>query len=201
MKTVKILALVVCITAAHMAHGQRYLEEAIPYRNTAVLRTVDGFVELAFTRRQYTGRAAPELVYHSYYRDSIYRTQGGYHGRPLHGRYLERYSDKSLKVLGSYSYGLRDGKWQYWDASGTLRKVSRWKEGKETGKFTVYNAQGQRQQRGYLRDGKFNGIVTTYHSGDSARRELRRYRAGQEIGLDQGSWLSWTYDKIRIWFL
>ncbi|MGK6353199.1 toxin-antitoxin system YwqK family antitoxin [Parapedobacter sp. DT-150] len=194
----------VCIMAsislAHEAKGQRYLEEAIPYRNTALLRTADGLIEVTFTQRDYIGRATPQLTYHSYYRDSIYHTQGGYHGHPLHGIYVERYANRSPKVLGRYAYGLRTGKWQHWDGNGVLRKVSRWKEGQETGAFALYNQSGKPQQRGYLRDGKFDGIVITSHSGDSVNREKKRYRKGEEVAMDEGSWLGRMYDRWRVWF-
>lgn len=178
--------------------GQRYLDEAIPYSNTAVIRTADGFIEAAFTQKEYVGKAAPTASYYSYYRDSIYTTQGGYHGQPLHGRYLERYAHNGLKVLGNYTYGQRDGKWQHWDDGGVLRKVSRWKEGKETGRFAIYDIAGNLKQRGYLVDGQFEGIVSTYQNTDStAHREQKRYRLGEAIAPDEGSWLLRARDWIR----
>lgn len=131
--------------------GQRYLEEAIPYRNHAVIRTDDSFIEVNFTQKVYTGKASPKNTYYSYYQDSIYATQGGYHGHPLHGSYIERHANKGLKAMGRYTYGLRSGTWQHWDENGILRKVSHWKEGKETGKFRIYDETGELQQRGYLR--------------------------------------------------
>ncbi|MEC3882035.1 toxin-antitoxin system YwqK family antitoxin [Parapedobacter sp. 10938] len=129
------------------AFCQRYLEEVIPYRHTATIRIDEGFIEVRFTRKEYIGKADPQRTYYSYYRDSIYTTQGGYHGYPLHGRYIERYGHKGLKVLGQYRYGLRVGKWQYWDEEGILRKVSHWKEGRETGRFAIYDEAGNLQQR------------------------------------------------------
>src|SRR3546814_9796302 len=81
------------------AFGQRYLEEAIPYRNAATIRTVDGFIEADFTRNSYIGAAEPQRIYYTYYRDSIYATQGGYHGYPLHGRYIDR---KSTRLNSSH---------------------------------------------------------------------------------------------------
>lgn len=183
------------------AYGQRYLEEAIPYRNSARIYTAEGFIEANFTSRTYIGKAQPQDVYYSYYRDRIYTTQGGYHGRPLHGMYTERYTDNSLKVMGKYQYGLKKGKWQYWDRSGVLRKVSRWKEGKETGKFAIYNESGKLQQRGYFHDGKFDGIVTTYHSVDSVGAEKRSYQKGVEVDTaNGGSWFGRTYDRVRAFF-
>ncbi|SEL95727.1 toxin-antitoxin system YwqK family antitoxin [Parapedobacter koreensis] len=187
-----------CLTAAQPVSGQRYLEEAIPYRNSALLRTGDGFIEAHFTRKAYMGSAEPQMAYHSYYRDSIYVTQGGYHGQPLHGKYLERYVDKGMKVLGDYAYGLKSGKWQYWDEQGMLRKVTHWKSGSETGKFSVYNENGRLQQQGYLKDGKFDGIVLTYPaSSDSLEYEKKRYRKGKEVGMGDGSWFGRMYDRVR----
>lgn len=183
------------------AFGQRYLEDAIPYQTSARIRTAEGFVEANFTRRSYLGKAQPQDVYYSYYRDSIYATQGGYHGRPLHGVYTERYDDNTLKVLGKYHYGLKKGKWQHWDRSGVLRKVSRWKEGKETGRFAIYGESGKLQQRGYFVGGKFDGVVTTYHSADSTGVEKRRYQNGVEIDPPNGgNWFGRTYDRVRAFF-
>ena len=140
------------------AFGQRYLEEAIPYRKTATIRTAAGFIEVNFTRKEYIGKASPQHIYYSYYRDSIYATQGGYHGYPLHGRYIERYPGKGLKVLGKYRYGLRVGKWQYWDDGGILHKVAHWRAGQETGRFSIYDDVGNLQQRGGWLAGLHNRI-------------------------------------------
>src|SRR3546814_18389961 len=130
------------------AVGERYLSEALPYLNASNSLTDYGFIEAVFTRNSYIGAAEPQRIYYTYYRDSIYATQGGYHGYPLHGRYIERYPGKGLKVLGHYRYGLRVGKWQYWDEKGVRRTVAHWKEGREPGRFAVYDEEGglQKQQ-------------------------------------------------------
>lgn len=180
------------------AFGQRYLEEVIPYRNEATIRTAAGFIEVGFTRKEYIGATGAERTYYSYYRDSVYATQGGYHGYPLHGRYIERYADKGLKVLGSYNYGLRHGKWHQWDENGVLRNVSHWKEGLETGRFAIYDTTGRLKQRGYLRHGKFNGIVSIYQQGDSTTsRDRMRYRRGKLVEPDGGNWLLQARDWVR----
>ena len=151
--------LIVTILCVSPAVGQRYLEEAIPYRQEATIRTATGFIEARFMRKEYIGTARPSDHYYSYYRDSVYTTQGGYHGYPLHGRYVERYPDKGLKVLGQYRYGLRVGKWQYWDEGGVLRKVSHWRAGQETGRFRIYDEAGELQQRGYLPSEMESGLL------------------------------------------
>ncbi|WP_257667127.1 toxin-antitoxin system YwqK family antitoxin [Parapedobacter tibetensis] len=196
------ILLIACSSACQQAYGQRYLEEAIPFRNEALLQTADGFIDVTFTHKEYRGTADPQTTYHSYYRDSIYHTQGGYHGHPLHGAYVERYPDKSLKVLGAYAYGLRTGKWQYWDNNGVLRKVSRWRDGKESGKFALYNEAGQLQQRGRLRDGNFDGIIKTVYQGDSSKvqSDKRRFHKGKEMAMDEGGWLGRMYDRVRALF-
>lgn len=183
------------------AFSQRYLEEAIPYRNSARIHTEEGFVEVHFTRHAYLGAAQPQDIYYSYYRDRIYATQGGYQGRPLHGMYTERYVDNSLKVLGQYRYGLKKGKWQYWDGNGVLRKASKWKEGKETGRFAMYTESGTLLQRGYLRDGKFEGIVSTYHPADSGGVEKHWYRNGLATDAEaSGGWFVRTYARVKALF-
>lgn len=182
------------------AHCQRHLEEAIPYRKQAMLRQEGGLVEVEYTRKAYEGIAADHHVYHCYYRDSIYRVRGGYHGHPLHGRYVERYADKTVKVMGRYRYGLKTGRWQYWDADGELRKRSNWREGVETGPFSVFGPEGQLQQTGYLRDGKMEGIAKIRHAGDSVGLVKKRYRNGGEIAMDAGSWFSRMLDRARLLF-
>lgn len=185
-----VLPFFLCIAGLGPVSGQRYLEEAIPYSNTAVIRSASGIIEASFTRKEYVGKAIPTAIHYSYYRDSIYATQGGYHGHPLHGKYVERYTHKGLKVLGRYTFGLRVGKWQYWDEGGVLRKVSRWKEGKETGRFAIYDMAGNLKQRGYLVDGQFEGIISTYSNLDSTTHwEQKRYRLGKATAPGDGSWL------------
>ncbi len=198
---IHLFALLGALLAAFPLQAQRALEAGIPDGTRLVLRTDSGFTEASFTRKGYLGASDPERVYHSYHRDSIYRTQGGYHGRPLHGRYVERHPNRGLRVLGRYRYGLREGKWRHWDESGTLRKVSHWRSGQETGRFAVYGPGGTEQQRGYLRDGKFDGPVITHHSGDSARAEKRRYHRGDEVVEGSKDWLLKARDWVRGVFL
>lgn len=140
------------------AFGQRHLEEAIPYRNAATIRTAEGFTEVNFRRKAYIGKADPARIYYSYYRDSIYATQGGYHGHLLYGRYIERYDHKGLKVVGRYRDGLRTGTWQYWDTAGVLLKVSRWKKGQEQTVQRYHDgAEVDRDERGWF--GRMKGRI------------------------------------------
>lgn len=178
--------------------SQRHLREAIPYRNSATIRMIDGYQAVQFTVKEYTGHSDPDLVYYSYYRDSIYQTQGGYHGRPLHGPYIERYSDGVLRVLGHYRYGIRQGRWQHWDKSGKLRKVSHWKRGKETGAFASYGVDGELRQMGYLWDGEFDGAIKAVSPHESGTLiEIKYYNNGKEVEKAEIAFLK----KIRSWFI
>ncbi|MEC3882000.1 toxin-antitoxin system YwqK family antitoxin [Parapedobacter sp. 10938] len=178
--------------------GQRHLREAIPYRNTATIRTTDGLQTVRFTVREYTGHSDPDLVYYSYYRDSIYQTQGGYHGQPLHGTYTERHSDGGLRVLGHYRYGIRQGRWQYWDKSGKLRRVSHWKNGKETGTYASYGIDGELRQLGYLCDGEFDGGIKSVNSDESETFiEIKYYNNGTEVDRAEVGFLK----RFRFWLI
>jgi Uncharacterized protein conserved in bacteria len=64
--------------------------------------------------------------------------------------------------MGRYTYGLRSGKWQYWDENGALRKVLYWREGREAGKFWIYNEKGELQQQRYLRSEMESWLVRTW---------------------------------------
>ena len=144
-----VLVYMICMVVnAGFSFGQKYMEQAIPYRRSATLPTSDGYVSVHFIRKQQIGKAHPTRIYYSYYRDSIYATQGGYHGYLLHGQYIERYAHKGLKAMGQYKYGVRTGKWQFWDNSGVLRRVVYWRAGHETGKYSRYSETGDLEQRG-----------------------------------------------------
>lgn len=60
---------------------------------------------------------------------TILSTQGAYQGDLLHGLYQENYASKQLKIQGYYKYGLKHGKWSYWDETGKLIKQEKWKKG------------------------------------------------------------------------
>ncbi|MCT4581138.1 MAG: hypothetical protein N4A35_06945 [Flavobacteriales bacterium] len=70
-----------------------------------------------------------KYTYSWYKAKAILHTQGAYQGDLLHGIYQENYSSKQLKVKGEYRYGLKTGRWRYWDENGKLTKEEHWKKG------------------------------------------------------------------------
>lgn len=177
--------------------SQQVLEEAIPYKNFAAVQTSFGYMEVSHSRKQLVDKRNPKKIYYSYYRDSVYATQGGYHGYLLHGIYIERYAHKGLKVLGNYAHGLRRGKWKYWDKRGMLRREERWRHGMLSGSFMVYGEDGSIHQTGYMSRDKYHGIVTTLQAGDSNAVEKKRYRRGKELAMGDGGWLGKAYYNIQ----
>lgn len=79
-------------------------------------------------------------ITYTWYKDyAVKTTKGGYDGKLLNGRFIERYANGNLKTKGSYRYGMKYGKWTTWHLEGTLEEVSHWKEGKLHGSVQKYH--------------------------------------------------------------
>lgn len=176
-------------TTSCVSFNRQYLDVAIPYRTWAIIPKIDsGKIEVHYLHRSYIGAADPNLIYASFYRDSIYQTQGGYQGYVLHGRYIERHANSGLRVLGAYRHGLKRGKWYYWDKEGKLRKEERWQYGQLSGRFFIYGTDGSILQAGYMTNGSYRVLITVDTTDGNFTRNIKRFNKGVELGISDGSW-------------
>jgi len=95
--------------------------------------------------------AAPARIYYWFSASAIKRTQGGFSGQLLNGRYQEFYLNKNLKEQGAFSKGLKTGEWKSWNPDGVLLQQISWADGEKNGAFTVYDDKGKVRQKGYYK--------------------------------------------------
>lgn len=87
----------------------------------------------------------------------IYRTEYGFDGKPLHGIYKEYYKDGKLKMMGSLTYGLKDGLWKEWYNNGSIMKVENYNLGLLNGEMKKWNLENVLVYSGTYKNGIKNG--------------------------------------------
>lgn len=97
--------------------------------------------------------------------NQIQNTQGGYDSKLMHGLYVAKYANKSLKEKGEYRYGLKKGVWKQWYENGDLKLVARWKKGDLYGKFIQFNNNNEIQKTGRYKKGNLHGAIINYNHG------------------------------------
>jgi hypothetical protein len=83
-----------------------------------------------------------EKYYYWYKAQNVIKTQGGSSGNLLNGKFNSFYLNKQLCEQGSFSMGLKDGKWNYWAENGILIRTENWKNGKLIGLQIDYDIDG-----------------------------------------------------------
>ncbi|MGV6862295.1 MAG: toxin-antitoxin system YwqK family antitoxin [Putridiphycobacter sp.] len=80
-----------------------------------------------------------DTVYYTWYKGKkIMNTQGNSSGDVLNGSCKKYYLKGQLAESGQYKYGLKVGKWQYWDESGNLTLIENYKKGYLNGYIYYY---------------------------------------------------------------
>jgi len=89
------------------------------------------------------GKANAGMTYYWFEHGRINTSQGYYSGKLLHGEFLEqdRVTKKPISS-GSFSKGIKTGKWLSWEKNGSLKEVMIFKKGKLDGKLIKYDADG-----------------------------------------------------------
>lgn len=83
-----------------------------------------------------------EKFYYWYKAQNVIKTQGGSSGNLLNGKFNSFYLNKQLCEQGSFSMGLKDGKWNYWTENGILIRTENWKNGSLIGLQIDYDIDG-----------------------------------------------------------
>ena len=71
--------------------------------------------------------------------------------------------DSSLDSKGTYDYGLRHGKWQFYHPNGQLASEGDFDLGHEHGLWTMYDEEGSRTAHGEFVDGQKEGTWTFWY--------------------------------------
>ena len=126
-------------------------------------------------------RTKPDRFYHWYKSDKIFKTEGGFDGRLLHGVVATFYPSKNLKSKGEFKYGLKKGEWLSWYKNGTLKKVVKWRKGRKNGRFSEYGKDGDLIKTGSYRDDQLHGIITEYEDSVMTKYKYKKGELVKEI--------------------
>jgi antitoxin component YwqK of YwqJK toxin-antitoxin module len=179
--------------------GSQAQEMNIP-DNKAIKVVAGDTVELSAVLLN-TAELKPQLSkrYYWYDKGSIQSNVGGYHAKPLHGKY-ELFVKGKLYTSGHFVKGLKQGAWRYWGEGGKLLIAEEWHEGRLSGKKSTYNDKGFLEseyhykegvkdgpykhwkegvglvEEGKLKDGKKHGTI--YYYSDKGEQLKEKYKQG-----------------------
>lgn len=91
-----------------------------------------------------------EKYYYWYKAQNVIKTQGGSSGNLLNGKFNSFYLNKQLCEQGSFSMGLKDGKWNYWTEKGLLIRTENWNKGVQTGLQIDYDIDGSVRKKTFI---------------------------------------------------
>lgn len=111
--------------------------------------------------------------YYSFKQGEVYKNKGGINGTPLQGAYREEYLDGSLKMLGDFQSGLKEGVWKEWYSNGELKSVYHYSNGRQVKRFFHYDKSGKIIRKGRFFRGKKIGKEKILTSDDSW--EVKKY--------------------------
>ncbi len=74
-------------------------------------------------------KTLPNVNYYWYRNGELKSTIGDFSGNILHGKYEKFDADGNLRAKGDFLYGVKNGKWKYWNNRGTIDTEEFWKKG------------------------------------------------------------------------
>lgn len=106
------------------------------------------------------------LTYYWYAFQKVHKNQGAYSGTLLHGDYKVFDKENRMIEQGLFTYGLKTGRWLYWDKWGNIVSEYNWKSGNLHGISKHFqNRQLIRSEQ--YKNGKLHGHVIIYnHNGE-----------------------------------
>lgn len=133
--------ILICILVSNVtALGQKKYEP--DNHRSIVLTTKDVIIQCVVNSKKKV-KPMIDRQYHWYGNDKINITQGGYSHFLLDGAYTEfYYPDRLLLCKGSFSSGLKTGRWLYWHKNGKLIESVNWQKGRISGTRKIYNENG-----------------------------------------------------------
>lgn len=83
-----------------------------------------------------------DKTYYWFKNQLVIATKGSWSGHLLHGMYESFYDNKQLSSQGVFQFGLKHGKWLYWNAKGIIIHTEDWNRGLKIGEEKLYSEQG-----------------------------------------------------------
>lgn len=106
-----------------------------------------------------------DVWYYYYDKGDIRRTQAGYTGSLLDGRFETFYSSDNLRQQGGFVKGLKQGLWRSWHVNGRVYREERWRKGKLHGPFSEFSTGGTITKQGRYRHDALTGSLKVYQEG------------------------------------
>jgi antitoxin component YwqK of YwqJK toxin-antitoxin module len=178
MKTNIILSLLIILISS-IAAAQKDIEVEYNPSNKLKLYYEDYYIEFEFSVEEKIEIEVDERVYYFWFKENkINKTQGGFEGKVLNGRFTVFYRSGKLKEKGMFNLGLKQGKWKKWFENGNLMEISNWERGKLNGEFIKYQDNGLVLLEAEYSKGRLNGVYKEYSDGVLIIK--KRYKDGHE---------------------
>ena len=105
-------------------------------------------------------------------------SEGHYRYGILHGKYVEYYPDRGVKLEGNYDNGKHEGTWLYFDIGGLIIGEGVFSKG--TGKQRAFWENGKTKQLTYYVDDRKHGEEILYRQ-DGSVEMINRYEEGKLV--------------------
>ena len=160
-----------CLLMSTVVYAQKYTD--IPVNNRVILNKGEYIIYAEIAQNRSSREVSDDVFYYWYSANEVKRTQGGYDGKLLHGKYTEFYSDKDLKVQGKFSHGVKIGQWKTWHTNGNLSEIQFWSSSGRRAKFESFDENGSLIRRGSYRNEKLHGKIRETLQGKTVKRKFR----------------------------
>jgi TonB family protein len=130
-----------------------------------------------------------------------YRLENYNEGGRVHGQVQEFYMDSTLKMMGSYIDGKREGNFNYYYPSGKLELMESFKNGTPDGKYKYWYPNGKKQVEKILNENGFKILNAWDTTGrqivSEGTGDYVEYDYEKKVILEKGKMLN--LNKIGIW--
>jgi antitoxin component YwqK of YwqJK toxin-antitoxin module len=138
----------------------------------------NGVAKLFILKDAINIKCSKDIYYAWYANNKFNETQGGYHGRLVHGLFKAFYKNTNLQTMGYYNKGIKKGEWKSWYENGNLKEVLTWKNGAKNGTYLLYNEYGQKMVKANFKNNLLDGDFYAYANDKVA--SVKQYKKGEE---------------------
>ena len=193
-KSFLILVLVISLPFLSICQKNKNIYQSISnYRGYSIFYTAISIPKIDYN---------PLVDYYWYLENEIHTTKGAIGGKPLNGEFISYYLNNNLKENGSFYYGLKINKWQYWFDNGNMQRIENYRNGLLEGSYYVYNNKNQIITSGKYKSNKKNGIWNTYDNKTGVQLNSYTWENdilnGKFIVYNDNSTIKGNYNKGKL---
>jgi hypothetical protein len=134
---------------------------------TNVKRFSDSNFRYEFSVTEKTVIPRSGTIYYWFKGGAVHHAQSGVGGQLLDGRYTKAYHSNNIAEQGNFKVGLKAGIWKTWHSNGMVATVESYKKGVKNGKFDKFDAKGELIEKGYYKADKKKGRWVNLVLGDT----------------------------------